>query len=116
MCRPVSNFSQKRGIFEKLEIMLQIILTCFHFSESINKISNQIFSSKVSVLEANLGSGKIGSFPILYILLAELINCGFYFASHNYSQPYEENSSQRRFYFDLSFSLGMLLKVSENMI
>jgi hypothetical protein len=44
---------------------------------------------------------------------AEPKNCGFCFSSHNYSQPYEENFCQRNLYFDLSFGLGMLLKVSE---
>jgi hypothetical protein len=74
MHRPVSNFSQKRGIFKKLETILRVILMCSYFSESIDKSSNQTFSSKIifnlgwvesyPVLEANIWMGKIGNFPI----------------------------------------------------
>jgi hypothetical protein len=44
---PVSNFSQKRGILKKFEIMLQVILKCSYFSDSIDKSSNQTFSPKI---------------------------------------------------------------------
>jgi hypothetical protein len=42
-----SNFSQKRGIFKKFEIMLQVSLRCSYFSESIDKSSNQRSSSEI---------------------------------------------------------------------
>jgi hypothetical protein len=51
--------------------MLQVILRCSYFSESIDKSANQPFSSKKNfnppfypVLEANIGMGKIETFPI----------------------------------------------------
>jgi hypothetical protein len=112
MCQPISNFSQKIGIFKKFEIMLQVILRYSCFSKSIDKSSNQTFNI------GNIGMSKIGTFSnfkvFVWVFHAEHKICGFYFSSYNYSQPYEENSCQRNFSFDLSFSLGMLLKVSEN--
>jgi hypothetical protein len=127
MCRPVCNFSQKRGIFEKFEIMYRYFLRCSCFLKSKDKSSNQRFSSKIifthnfkTFLKGNIGMKKIGTFSnfkvFVWIFLGEPKNCGFYFSSYHYSQPYEKNSCQRNFYFDLSFSLGMLLKVRDNAI
>jgi hypothetical protein len=48
MCRAVSNFSQKRNILKKLEILLPEILKCFYFSKSTDKSSNQTFPSRIS--------------------------------------------------------------------
>jgi hypothetical protein len=117
----------KRDIFKKSKIMLQVNLRCSYFSKSIDKTSNQTFLAKkflptllYPVLEANIGMSKFGTFSkfkdFVSIFHAEPKNCGFYFSNHNYSQLYEENSCKRIFYLDLLFSLGLLLKVSENSI
>jgi hypothetical protein len=89
MCRPVANFSQKRGIFKKIEIMWQVILRCSYFSENIDKSSYQTFSTHTiyPVLEANKdGQGEDGQnqhfsnfIDFVWIFHAEPKNVGFIF-------------------------------------
>jgi hypothetical protein len=85
------------------------------------KISAAKYSSKKklviatrSVRNINVTFSNFKDF--VWIFHAKPKNFGFYFSSYHYSQPYEKNSCQRNFYFHHSFSLGMLLKVSENSI
>jgi hypothetical protein len=75
LCTGRSPILAKKEVFlQKLEKNLRVILMCSYFSESIDKSSNQTFSSKIifnlgwvesyPVLEANIWMGKIGNFPI----------------------------------------------------
>jgi hypothetical protein len=59
-----------------------------------------------SVININVTFSNFKDF--IWIFHAEPKNCGFYFSSYHYSQPYEENSWQYQIFLELYFAADIL--------